>query len=141
MERDPATGRITRVLRAHNPLDDPLNELEDEEEQQQEEEEEGGGQRGRRREGEEEEEEVEEEKEREKQKPEVLRALEHEASRPVEKAARHQSEREVEWLRRLVARHGQDTAAMARDRRLNPMQQTAADIARRLRTAGLSPAS
>jgi nucleolar protein 16 len=50
---------------------------------------------------------------------------------------RRQSEREVEWLRRLAERHGDDTGAMARDIKLNPMQQTAADIKRRLKKAGL----
>jgi len=32
-----------------------------------------------------------------------------------------------------VARHGDDTRAMARDAKLNPMQQTAADIAKRIK--------
>lgn len=50
------------------------------------------------------------------------------ASRP-----RHQSEREVEWLGKLVAKHGDDYRAMARDARLNPMQQTASDIAKRIK--------
>ncbi|PHH83301.1 hypothetical protein CDD82_2271 [Ophiocordyceps australis] len=39
---------------------------------------------------------------------------------------------ERQWLQRLIDRHGDDTTAMARDMRLNPMQQTAADIARRI---------
>jgi nucleolar protein 16 len=63
----------------------------------------------------------------------VVRQLEAEARRPVEKKVRHQSEREKEWLARLVERHGDDTAAMARDMKLNPMQQTEADIARRIK--------
>ncbi|KAL2136913.1 hypothetical protein VTI74DRAFT_74 [Chaetomium olivicolor] len=125
VERD-SQGRITRVLRDTNPLNDPLNELDSDSETQQ-----------------------QKKKELEKYqdewsgirddpaKPEVLRELEREASRPVEKTVRHQSERELEWLQRLVARHGDDTAAMARDMKLNPMQQTAADIRRRLKKAGL----
>lgn len=127
VERD-ASGRITRVLRDTNPLGDPLNDLDSDSEQQQ--------------------------REKEKQRryeewsgfkedadrPEVIRALEREANRPVEKTVRRQSEREVEWLRRLVDRHGDDTGAMARDMKLNPMQQTAADIKRRLKKAGLLPA-
>ncbi|KAK4104740.1 hypothetical protein N658DRAFT_187860 [Parathielavia hyrcaniae] len=143
VERD-ASGRITRVLRDTNPLDDPLNDLDsdadsdaDSEAQQQQQqaaeqekqrryeewagfhggEEERGGKGGDR--------------------PEVLRALEREASRPTEKTVRHQSDREVEWLQRLVQRHGDDAAAMARDIKLNPMQQTAGDIKRRLKKAGL----
>ncbi|EGD94616.1 nucleolar protein 16 [Trichophyton tonsurans CBS 112818] len=46
---------------------------------------------------------------------------------------RHQSKREEEWLERLVQKYSDDTARMAKDRKLNPMQQTEADIARRLR--------
>lgn len=130
VERD-AAGRITRVLRDSNPLDDPLNEIDSDadaettaeqrakEAQQQRNYEGWSGFR------------------EDNDKPEVLRALEREASRPTEKAVRHQSGRELEWLQRLVDRHGEDTAAMARDMKLNPMQQTAADIRRRLKKAGL----
>ncbi|OAQ95767.1 hypothetical protein LLEC1_00378 [Akanthomyces lecanii] len=63
----------------------------------------------------------------------VVRGLVEQARNPAPKRARHLSEREAEWLHKLVARHGDDTRAMARDARLNPMQQTAADIARRLK--------
>jgi nucleolar protein 16 len=49
------------------------------------------------------------------------------------KRPRKQSKREEEWIARLVQRHGEDVRAMARDRRLNPMQQTEADIGRRVR--------
>ncbi len=128
MERD-ASGRITRVLRDSNPLADPLNEFDSDSDSEE-----------RRKE--------EAEKQRRYEewsgfdadnadRPEVVRALEREANRPVEKTVRRQSTREVEWLGRLVERHGGDVGAMARDRRLNPMQQTAADIGRRLRKAGL----
>ncbi|ROT39224.1 ribosome biogenesis protein Nop16 [Sodiomyces alkalinus F11] len=79
------------------------------------------------------EEEEEDDDEDPENKTEVIRLLEEEASRPVEKKPRHQSEREREWVERLVARHGDNFAAMARDRKLNPMQQTEADIARRIR--------
>lgn len=65
-------------------------------------------------------------------KTEVVRLLEEEASRPIDKKPRHQSQQEREWVERLVARHGEDTASMARDRKLNPMQQTQSDIARRV---------
>lgn len=127
VERD-ASGRITRVLRDTNPLNDALNELDSDAEQQLQQEQEQAKQRryeewsGFKEAGE---------------RPEVLRALEREAGRPTEKTVRHASEGEVEWLRRLVGRHGDDTAAMARDAKLNPMQQTAADIGRRLKKAGL----
>ncbi|KAH6637052.1 ribosome biogenesis protein Nop16 [Chaetomium tenue] len=149
VERD-ADGRITRVLRDENPLGDPLNALDSDEDEDGDDGEEGeGGEAGRqlRRE------QAQAQARRggyeewsgfgdangnaEGERPEVLRALEREANRPTEKAVRHQSEREVEWLRRLAEKHGDDTAAMARDARLNPMQQTAADIRRRLKKAGL----
>ena len=126
VERD-ASGRITRVLRDTNPLNDPLHELDSDSETQQQE----------RQKQHEEWSGFEDSRAAERERPEVLRALEAEAGRPTEKTVRHQSEREMEWLKRLVARHGEDVRAMARDMKLNPMQQTAADIGRRLRKAGL----
>ncbi|RYP20624.1 hypothetical protein DL765_002695 [Monosporascus sp. GIB2] len=63
----------------------------------------------------------------------IVRRLEAEANRPVEKKPRTQSQREREWVAELVRKHGDDVRAMARDRALNPMQQTEADIARRIR--------
>ncbi|RYP00052.1 hypothetical protein DL764_006628 [Monosporascus ibericus] len=63
----------------------------------------------------------------------IVQQLEAEANRPVEKKPRTQSQREREWVAELVRRHGDDVRAMARDRALNPMQQTEADIARRIR--------
>jgi len=65
----------------------------------------------------------------------IIAQLEEEANRPVIKVPRGQSAREREWLGDLVAKHGSNLQAMARDRRLNPMQQTAADIGRRLKKA------
>ncbi|KAI1329100.1 ribosome biogenesis protein Nop16 [Xylariaceae sp. FL0255] len=129
VERDPE-GRIVRVLSSSpkpakfNPLDDPLVELDTDSE--------AGGP--------EEEEEAEEwdgfegEGEGREEQNEIVRQLEEEANRPIEKKPRTQSTREVEWLERLVAKHGESNfRAMARDMRLNPMQQTEADIARRIR--------
>ena len=48
------------------------------------------------------------------------------------KAGRKQSQREEEWVERLVGRYGDDVGQMARDRKLNPMQQSPADIAKRV---------
>lgn len=48
------------------------------------------------------------------------------------KKPRKQSEREQEWIEALVARYGDDVRGMRRDRRLNPNQQTEADIGRRV---------
>lgn len=70
-------------------------------------------------------------------RPLVVRELEREAARPTEARVRHQSEREVEWLKDLVQKHGEDLEVMARDRKLNPMQQTVADIRKRLKKARL----
>lgn len=44
------------------------------------------------------------------------------------KRVREASAGEVDWLRRLVSKYGDDFQRAARDRRVNPMQQTAADI-------------
>ncbi|KAI0166996.1 ribosome biogenesis protein Nop16 [Hypoxylon sp. FL1284] len=117
VERD-EHGRIVRVLGGpgDNPLNDPLNDLESDGEEEAEEwdgigddndDSAGGGG--------------------------IFSQLEAEANRPVVKKKRKPSSREVEWLQRLVDRHGDDTGAMARDRKLNPMQQTEADIARRIK--------
>ncbi|KAI0434693.1 ribosome biogenesis protein Nop16 [Xylaria sp. FL1042] len=120
VERD-ATGKIIRVISTEkrkkrpNPLNDPLAEFDTDSEAEDaaEDAEEWGG--------------------FEAEQNEIVRQLEEEANRPVEKKPRAASAREVEWLQSLVDRHGDDTAAMARDGKLNPMQQTAADIARRIR--------
>ncbi|KAK0626730.1 ribosome biogenesis protein Nop16 [Immersiella caudata] len=115
VERD-ASGRIVRIVRETNPLHDPLNDVEDESEIEDDGEEWGGI---------------------DVDAPEVLKELERQANAPVEARVRHQSERERDWLEDLVKKHGQDVDAMVRDRKLNPMQQTAADIRKRLKKAGL----
>ena len=48
------------------------------------------------------------------------------------KKPRKQSEREREWIKSIVEKYGDDVGAMSRDRRLNPNQQTEADIRRRI---------
>ncbi|KAM7201753.1 nucleolar protein 16 [Naviculisporaceae sp. PSN 640] len=132
VERD-ASGKIVRVLRDENPLNDPLNALDSDNEDSpfapmQDDGEEWGGLDG----------EGEGEGEGDKKsRPEVVSRLEEEASRPVEKRVRHQSERELEFLQRLVDKHGDDVDAMVRDMKLNPMQQTRGDLNRRLKKAGL----
>lgn len=114
VERDPETGEIIRVIpgkpRKANPLNDPLNSDDD-----------GGD---------------EEMPDAEEEGPEgnnIIKELEAQALMVPEKRVRKQSKREKEWIARLVERYGSDYKAMARDRRLNPMQQTEADIARRVR--------
>ncbi|KAK2052768.1 ribosome biogenesis protein Nop16 [Colletotrichum caudatum] len=114
-----ADGKIVRIHygsdRRSNPLNDPLNALESDAEDGGPGEDEGWGG-------------IDDEN-----RPEVIRLLEKEAARPTVKKQRHISQQEREWLERLVARHGDDVAAMARDRKLNPMQQTEGDIARRIK--------
>ena len=140
VERD-EQGRIKRVVRDNNPLNDPLNGLDSDNEsdaapQRQQQQQEQPVLNNHIPQHDLELENVSADVDDES-KPEVLRALEREATRLVEKTVRHQSEREREWLQRLVEKHGDDVAAMARDRKLNPYQQTASDIKRRLKKAGL----
>lgn len=138
VERD-ASGKIIRILRGPasrrpNPLNDPLNDLssddDDEEQQQQPEEEEGveGAAPGAEEWGG-----IRDDADDTTTATDVVKALVEESRNPAPKMARYQSEAETEWLQKLVARHGRDTSAMARDMKLNPFQQTARDIARRLK--------
>lgn len=46
---------------------------------------------------------------------------------------RQQSQREEAWIAALVDKYGDDIPAMVKDRKLNPMQQTAGDIGRRIK--------
>jgi nucleolar protein 16 len=117
VERDPETGKILRVIHASsrpNPLNDPLNS--DSEDDGDENAEEFEGFDGEER----------------PEQNEIVKKLEEQASRIPEKKERSQSEREKEWIERLVGRWGEDYARMARDRKLNPMQQTEKDISRRV---------
>ena len=63
----------------------------------------------------------------------IVPALEALASAPKRAKTRQQSEFEKQWIERLVERHGDDIAAMRRDRKLNPRQQTEGDIGRRVK--------
>jgi nucleolar protein 16 len=74
---------------------------------------------------------VPERREGESENP-VIRQLEEAALNGAKKAPRGQSSREQEWVERLVGKYGEDYGKMARDRKLNPMQQTAADIKKRV---------
>ncbi|KAM0738254.1 hypothetical protein ACQRIT_007446 [Beauveria bassiana] len=135
VERD-ASGKIIRVIRpgGENPLNDPLRPLENDSDEEgvvtelddgsykknkkrREEHEEWGGIHDGEDEG----------------MTDVVRELVEQVRNPAPKRPRHLSDREAEWLEKLIAKHGDDTRAMARDAKLNPMQQTAADIARRLK--------
>jgi len=129
VERDPTTGKILRVIHAEddNPLNDPLNVVEAMDF-------EGAEDDGEVFEGFEGEETRvgKSGKKGKKSQNEIVRKLEEQASMVAEKKERTQSEREREWIERLVGKWGEDFEKMARDRKLNPMQQTPADIKRRV---------
>lgn len=116
VERDPDTGRILRVVQPdadqvnNNPLDDPLNDLSDDESDLEEAENSNN----------------------------IVSQLEAQAAQEAEieakrKRPRLQSSREEEWIAKLVEAHGDDITAMSRDRKLNTMQQSQGDIARRVK--------
>lgn len=113
VERDPTTGAILRVVqpkaKKYNPLNDPLNEVEDEEEENR-------------------------AAASTKKNPTngVVRALEVQASNEAEKRPRQQSQREKEWIAGLVEKYGDDVRSMVRDKKANPYQQTEADIRKRI---------
>ncbi|KAJ4370198.1 Nucleolar protein 16 [Didymella sp. IMI 355093] len=120
VERDPETGAILRVTgqteEKFNPLNDPLNELEDSDGEV-----EWNGFAM-----------VPERRENEQQNP-VISELEEAARNGARKAPRKQSDREGEWLERLNNKYGEDYGKMVRDRKLNPMQQTESDIKKRMK--------
>ncbi|KAL4894391.1 nucleolar protein 16 [Aspergillus ambiguus] len=125
VERDPETGKIIRVIsnddeveiagrkrRRTNPLNDPLNDLSD------------NGEDDFTSTG--------------KNVPSaIVQQLEQQADKEgghvKAKKPRHMSKREEEWIQTLVQRHGDNIAAMVRDRKLNPMQQSEGDLKRRIR--------
>lgn len=63
--------------------------------------------------------------------PQLKAQAAHAARLP--KKPRKPSQREGEWITRLVERWGEDYKGMARDRKLNAMQQSEGDLRRRVR--------
>ncbi|KAI5461464.1 ribosome biogenesis protein Nop16 [Mariannaea sp. PMI_226] len=125
VERD-ADGKIIRIIgqpRA-NPLNDPLNDLDADEDEEDEEKGNAGKDEWAGID--------------DTETTDVVKSLIEQSLMPEIKKPRHQSDREKEWLERLIAKHGDNTLAMAKDKKLNPMQQTAADIAKRIRKANLA---
>ena len=106
--RDPKTGAIVSVQHEKserdNPLGDPLNDISDLEEEDVVE----GSRRG------------------------VISELEEQAKYDKPKRPRMQSQREREWIERLVERWGDDWGGMVRDRKLNPQQQSEGDLRKRV---------
>lgn len=107
MTRDPKTGAIISVQHEkserENPLGDPLNEFSDSEDEVV-----GGSAKG------------------------IVSKLEEQARYSKSKRPRMQSQREKEWIARLVERWGDDWVGMVRDRRLNPQQQSEGDLKKRV---------
>ncbi|CAF9918159.1 Nucleolar protein 16 [Imshaugia aleurites] len=106
--RDPKTGAIISVQHekseGENPLRDPLNEFSDSEDEELVESD-GRG---------------------------IVPELEEQAKYSRPKRPRMQSQREREWIERLVGRWGDDWGGMFRDRKLNPQQQSEGDLKKRV---------
>ena len=124
IERDPETGAIIRVVdvKKDNPLNDPLNDIDDEDMQ-------GidynalasnAGKVGRG-------------SKTQHVETDVTRQLEEYARSGERRAPRTQSEREEEWIAKLVQKHGEDYKAMFWDKTLNSMQQSEGDLKRRVK--------
>lgn len=109
IERDPLTGAILRVIHprntATNPLQDPLNDVLDPQED-------GNNGLVTRLVG-------------------IVPQLEEQASMELKKRRRQQSKREEDWISCLIKAYGDDYSRMARDRKLNPYQQSLGDLRRR----------
>ena len=123
VERDPQTGSILRIIRSDegsedaaarkrklNPLNDPLENLSDQEETSA----------------------------ISTRPSDIVAELEAQAEEEAAALARkrrprQQSKREEEWITRLVGKYGDDIRAMARDVKLNPIQQSEGDLGRRLK--------
>lgn len=63
----------------------------------------------------------------------VIREIESYSSRGVAPTQRKPSSRESQWIERLIEKHGNDYSRMSMDLKLNPMQQSTGDIRRRIR--------
>ena len=61
----------------------------------------------------------------------IVVELEEQALMEVKRRPRQQSQREEEWIARLLDKYGEDYSGMARDRKLNPHQQSEGDLRRR----------
>ena len=114
VERD-ASGNIARIIRTDrtrtNPLNDPLNEMASDNE--------NGA--------------LEVKVVEDRPTKGIVGELIVQSENVALKTPRKQSKREEEWVERLVDKYGHDFVKMARDRKLNPMQQSEGDLRRRVR--------
>ncbi|KAK4546786.1 hypothetical protein LTR36_001518 [Oleoguttula mirabilis] len=124
IERDPKTGKILRVIESGkaraNPLNDPLAALDSESDD---EEERGFNQHASN---------AAPATADETSRSDVVRKLQQEAGKPAAKYKPKQSDAERAFIAELVAKHGDDYAAMSRDMKVNYMQRSAGDLKRRV---------
>ena len=116
VERDPETGAIVQITdptweTSHNPLNDPLNDILDKE--------------------------YDNSNVNDSEEPnDIVQELAKQASVEVKKKLRHQSRREEAWVESIVREYGEDCEdyeRVAMDKKLNPQQQSAGDIRRRVK--------
>ena len=117
VQRDPETGAILHITdpqwkKSENPLNDPLSDILDGDHEESDHTREESGQN------------------------DIIKKLEQQAAIDIKKRPRHQSQRESEWVGKLVAKYGDDYERMARDTKLNPYQQSAGDIRKRVKVWG-----
>ena len=109
VERDPVTGAILRITdpswENSNPLNDPLNELEEEYPSNQE---------------------ID-------TRTDFVKDLEEQASIEVPKKHKLQSNKEQEWIEELMKKHGDNYAKMMMDKKLNVYQLSEGDIKSRIK--------
>lgn len=109
VEKDPKTGAILKITdpswEKFDPLNDPLNELEDWDPS-------NAGMDTR---------------------TDFVRDLEEQASIEVPKKHRQQSHKEKEWIEELMRKHGNNYAKMMMDKKLNVYQLSEGDIKSRIK--------
>lgn len=122
IERDPETGRITRViesdLKRKNPLGDALAELDSDEEDWSFNQHASNSLPSNPK---------------NKPKTEVVEKLEQAAKKPAVKYRPKQTENERAFVVELVTKYGEDYRAMARDMKINYMQRSEGDLKRRVK--------
>ena len=123
-----------RKRKGYNPLNDPLVDLEDDDDDDDGNADENTGS-GRSAGLKDDENDVGGDEHQAQEAKRFVQLLEREAANVPPPVRKKQPKHERDWIERLVSKHGEDGFdKMARDRRMNPMQYTAADIRRRVWT-------